>query len=283
MSSTRREKVTLIGCGGWGATVARKLAARSDVELVLLDDDRAKVQALAAELGCKYSSDPAGYLMVTGTQRDSVTGGSVIIATPPSVRVAVVRMVLDGYGIAPRRLRVEKPLAVEPQDARTITAWCRAAGTRLSVGFTLLHHPLYEAAFAWMQAERASATRVIGTRYGAHARHRAAAVVDLGSHVAGVAAYLGASAEIVAEYDEDAAARVTQIQLDTGDTIYIDELAGTVSLPIGAGPATVGEHDALAVELAAFLADTHRGDARVGVGAAHIVWDHLGIMAGVAA
>lgn len=281
--SARREKVTLIGCGGWGATVARKLAARCDVELVLVDDDRGRVAALADELGCAYSSDPPGYLMVTGTQRNSVEGGSVIIATPPSVRGEIVRLVLDGYGVAPKRIRVEKPLAVNPRDARMIAAWCHDRGVRLSVGFTLLHHPLYEAAFSWMESVGACATRVCGTRIGGRARHRAAAVVDLGAHTAGVAAYLGASAEIVAEYDEDAAARVTQIQLDTGDTIYIDELAGTVSLPSGAGVVEVGEYDALAVELAAFLADSHRGRVGVGIGAAHIVWDHLERVAGVAA
>lgn len=277
-----REKVTLIGCGGWGSRIARKLAARGDVELVLVDDDRTRVEELAGELGAGWSCDPFGYLMVSGTQRSSVEQGSVIVATPPSTRREVVNAVLHGYGLAPKRLRIEKPLAIAPHDARQIVKACNAAGVQLSVGFTLLHDALYEQAFRWMRESCIDATRVYGSRIGRRSRHRADALVDLGSHTASIAAYLGASCCISARYSDDECERVTRIELDTGDEIVVEEIAGTLVLP-DSEVCRPRKHDALEAELNAWLVDEHRAGASLGLRATHHVWDHLAQVAGVAA
>lgn len=274
-----REKVTIFGCGGWGERIARKLAQRADVRLVLVDDDRRKVEPLAAELGADWTSDPFGYLTVTGTATSSVEGGSVIVATPPDTRVELVRAIVNGYGVPPKRLRIEKPLAIEEHDGLAIAALCAEHDVDLSVGFTLLHHYLYEHAFAYIKAHGVGVVRVCGTRIGRRARHRVAAVVDLGSHTASIAAYLGASCSLHAEFSETAQARRTQIQLDTGESIYIDELDGTVALPTSWMVDSPHQQDALEADLDAWLSDRHRGDRRVALGALFVVQDHLDRMA----
>lgn len=250
-------RVTLFGCGGWGATIARKLAARGDVNLVVVDQVMSRARALGVELDASYSGDPYGYLMVTGTSRSTIERGSVIVATPPDTRLELVRAILNGYGLPPARLRVEKPLAVDPREARGIVQECDYAGTRLSVGFTLLHDPLYETAFRYIEASGARVERVIASRYGRRARHKTSALVDLGSHAASIAAYLDAPLVLDTGYSDDTVSRRTQIDLVDDDTVYVDEVNKTVqSRTVGILP--VAKTDALEQDLDAFLTDTHR-------------------------
>ena len=265
-------KVTLFGCGGWGSRVAAKLATFDDVRLVVVDADHDRVQHVAKELGCGCSSDPYGYLGVTGTADDSVMGGRVVIATPPSERAQLVRAVLGGYGPKPIAIRIVKPLAETADEAAQIVQMCEDAGVALTVGFTLLHHPLYAAAFAYMNATGATPIHVDAVRIGKPARHAANAFVDAGIHAAAVAAYLNVPAGISAAYDPLAALRVTRIYT-SGGKVVVDELAGTVTTPHG----EIGVHDgdALATELDAWLTGTHRGTPAVAVEAQRIVDTHV--------
>lgn len=272
--STHREKVTIIGVGGWGERIAEKLVQRGDVDVVLVDEHAQRVASVGERLGVSWSSDPYGYLMVTGTARSTVERGNVIIATPPETRYQLVNAVLQGYGLAPKRLRVEKPLAVMPDDARQIVRACDVAGVQLSVGFTLLHHALYETVFRCMDAAGVQATWVRGVRIGPRARHHADAHVDLGSHTASIAAYLGAACSIDARYCTEENTRLTDIELDTGDIVQVDELSGTISAP-ESWRVGVSLHDALEADLGAWLTDSHRAGARIGLSATHMVWDQL--------
>jgi predicted dehydrogenase len=267
-------KVTLIGCGGWGSRVARKLADRTGVRLVLVDCDTERVRELAAELDCECSSDPYGYLGVTGTQDGSREGGLVVIATPPSERVGLVRAVLNGYGVAPKAIRIEKPLAETEADAAEIVALCADAGVALSVGFTLLHHPLYGAAFAYMRAVGADPIHVDAVRIGRPARHDANAFIDAGIHAAAVAAHLGVPAGISAAYDDAAVVRCTRIFTSAGK-ITVDEVAGSVVTPHGAILAS--DKDALDAELDAWIMGTHRGTPEVALQAQRIIDAHTEI------
>lgn len=273
--SAPREKVTIVGCGGWGERIARKLVARGDVDVVLVDDDQQRVRGVADELGVAWSSDPYGYLLVSGTARSTVERGSVIVATPPDTRMSLVSAILDGYGLPPKRLRVEKPLAIDPQDAWHIAQACDYAGVRLSVGFTLLHHFLYERAFAYIEHHGLEVVRVVGSRIGKRARHRAAALVDLGAHTASIGAYLDAPCVIHTEYSDVCAARVTQLMLGDGSSVYIDELNGTCTLPTEWAVSADEYTDPLEADLNAWLRDEHRGSANVGVVAAETIWQHL--------
>lgn len=265
-------RVTVFGCGGWGSRVATKLAARTDVRLRVVDGDEARCRSVAGILGCEWSKDPYGYLGVTGTANGSLAGGMVVIATPPSERVQLVRAVLDGYGPKPLAIRVEKPLAETAEQAAQIVQMCEDANVELTVGFTLLHHPLYAAAFAYMNATGATPIHVDAVRIGKPARHDANAFIDAGIHAAAIAAYLGVPAGIAAAYDDDTVVRSTRIYTNAG-RILVDEVAGTVATPHGL--LGIGDGDALACELDAWMDGSHRGTPRVAIDAQRIIDTHV--------
>jgi predicted dehydrogenase len=238
----------------------------------VLDADRERAERIGEAYGCEWSPDPYGYLGVTGTGSSTVEGGMVVIATPPAQRVELVRAVLDGYGHKPTAIRIEKPLALTSADADTIAEMCAAADVELSVGFTLLHHPLYEAAFAYLDATSCTAQWVEAIRIGAPARHDAHAMLDAGIHAAAVAAYLDVPSGIMASYCEHAQMRRTTIHTDRG-SVSIDEIAGTVETPIG--PITIMDGDALELELGAWMAGTHRGTPAVALAAQDMIDDAI--------
>lgn len=271
----KREKVTLFGCGGWGSRIAEKLAARGDVDLIVIDEIRECAITLGLRLGVEWSNNPFEYLSVSGTQLDNDIGGSVIIATPPHERIALIDAVLNGYGRAPKRLRIEKPLASLPSEAEYIAKACESRGVVLSVGFTLLHHFLYQQAFNYIKRENVSARLVKGTRIGRRARHRADALVDLGSHTASIGAYLNAECCIRAEYSEECEERFTEIVLSDNSVIRVDELRNECVLPHDFYVITVDNHDALSEDLDAWLLDAHRGTAIVGIEATEMVYREL--------
>jgi hypothetical protein len=142
----------------------------------------------------------------------------------------------------------------------------------LSVGFTLLHHPLYDAAFAYLDATRCVAQWVEAIRIGAPARHDAHAMLDAGIHAAAVAAYLEVPAGISAAYCEHAQMRRTTIHTDRG-SVSIDEIDGTVETPMGR--IAVRHADALELELCAWMAGEHRGTPAVALAAQDMVDDAI--------
>lgn len=267
-------KTTVIGCGSWGSRVARRLVELGE-RVVLVDADDARVRVLAGELGCGWSSDPYGYLGVTGTQSSSVEGGRVVIATPPGVRVQMVRAVLAGYGVRPVSVRVEKPLASSLDEAREVVALCENAGVELVTGFTLLHHPLYEAVFEYLRD--ASVLSVSAIRIG---RKRPAHVVsplaDLGIHAASVAAHLGSdpsSVLITAAYVDGCDVRRTELSTSLG-RVVVDEVAGTVETPEGALQPREDGRDALTLDLEAWIHGAHRGGPETALAAQMMIEQH---------
>lgn len=263
-------RVTLFGCGSWGSRIARRLADLPDVShLAVVDEDLERAQALGNELDCAWSGDPFGYLGVTGTQEGSCAGGAVVIATPPSTRLALVRAALTGYGIAPRLVRVEKPLAESYDDATAIVEACDTAGASLSVGFTLLHHPLYEAAFAYAE-QLGGVLEVRGMRFGRTPAHDVNALDDLGIHTASIAAHLDVPCtRLVAAHMDSSDARRTVLVTPGGDVV-VDELDLVVRTPDG-DIRIAGDHDALGRDLAAWLGGTHRGTPDVALRAQRIL------------
>lgn len=269
-------KITLIGCGGWGERLARALARMGLADrLVLVDEIRERVAPLAGELDCAWTSDPYGYLGVTGTQSNSVEGGAVIVATPPEERLQIIRAVLDGYGKPPMLLRVEKPLAMNVDDAERIVGWCENLSVELTTGFTLLHHPLYDAAFKWLDEQGASVTHLTAARIGARPRHRCDALIDAGIHAASIAAHAECDATITARFGIGAFARSRWTILETlaHGSVIVDELDGFVETIDGR--LTVPAYDALEADLAAWVGGTHRGKPQVALAAQRIIDRHL--------
>lgn len=266
-------RVTLFGCGSWGARIARRLVDEigGDLRLTVVDDDMERAIALARELDCDWSCDPYGYLAVTGTQASSVERGKVIIATPPTERATLVHAAIHGYGLAPDQIRIEKPLAETIEDAEAIVRMCEQHGVQLTVGFTLLHHPLYEVAFRYATIY-GGALSVSGTRWGRHPRHIVDPLLDVGIHAASIAAHLDTRlADLTVGFVEHADARRTTIHTRAGDVV-VDELELCVRTPDG-DVSVDAAHDALGCDLRAWLAGEHRGTPTVALAAQREIRD----------
>jgi predicted dehydrogenase len=262
----------VVGCGSWGARVARRLAEIDDVIVgAVFDIDRDRARHVAASLptwpnggATTEAQDLAQYL-------DVMTPDAVVVAVPPQHRVPIIDAVL-GAKRKPR-LRVEKPLAINETEATSLARRCVAAGVQLTVGFTLLHHPLYDAAFDYFEAIGEGVYRVTGIRVGRPPAHDADAMSDLGIHTASIAAHLGVGrrhTEIVSMYLDGAGARTTQLQGMRGSIVEVDELALEVRTPHGSIHVSDG-HDALGRDLEAWVHGTHRGSVEVGLAAQQII------------
>jgi predicted dehydrogenase len=245
--------VALIGCGSWGARVARRLVTTPGVtDLVVIDTDLERARSLASELVCGWSAVPLEFLAVASYD-------AVVLATPPAHRTQLVRAALAGT--PPEQIRIEKPLAETYEDAVTIAEMCHAAGTHLTVGFTLLHHPLYEAAFTYAEL-LGGVTSVRGMRVGRPPAHDVDPFTDLGIHTASLAAFLDVPCtRMIAAHMTDADARRTVLTTPGGD-VTVDELEHVVRTPDG-DIRIAADHDALGRDLAAWAAGTHRGTSAV--------------------
>jgi predicted dehydrogenase len=267
-------RVTVIGCGGWGSRVARRLREHEQVStLVVVDEDLVLARTIGRELDCTWSGDPLGYLGVSGTASSTVEGGYVVIATPPNTRLPLVRAVLGGYGAKPERIRIEKPLATSMREAHEIAALCADAGVELTVGFTLLHHPLYDAVFDLINDHGLHVESVCALRIGRAANHATTAMLDLGIHAASIAAHLGIdehNTTITTGYNQFAAARSTTLKLTNGDTIHIDEMQLTATWREHTIYCS-DNHDALGKDIDAWLGGAHRGTVSTAINAQTIV------------
>lgn len=100
------DKILLAGAGSWGSVHARKLAQRTDADLVAIwDHDADRAGALAAEVGCPRTLVDASEL-------------------PADLDAAVVAVSTEAHGAVARSLLergvpvlLEKPLSADPQGA----------------------------------------------------------------------------------------------------------------------------------------------------------------------
>jgi predicted dehydrogenase len=140
-SSSLFPRTALIGCGRWGRNIARVLANIGALE-VIVDPAADALQPYADELGVKITAD-----------MDAAFGagiGAVAIAAPAVDHARVARKALD----AGKPVFVEKPLALELEDAKALAALAAEGGLTLMVGHLLQYHP----AFTTLKALVASGT-----------------------------------------------------------------------------------------------------------------------------
>lgn len=187
------------------------------------------------------------------------TADSIIIATPPGVRIAPV---LDAIENGVKTIRVEKPLALTVHEAESIAEACSDAGVELTVGFTLLHHPAYAA------IEQGDALVVRARRTGP-ARHDVPAELDLGIHIAAVAAYHNAALMLEARYSDCWDERWTELEVRHVGTFRVDEITNSIHGRFGVHVQT--NPDPLERDLAAWLDGTHRGTPEVAIRAQELV------------
>lgn len=130
IDQTSHPRTALIGCGRWGRNIARVLARLGALE-VIVDPDAERLAAYAHELGVRVSTD----------LDDAFAGGieAVAIAAPA----------VDHARLTVRALRagkpvfVEKPLALEVEEAEAAAALAAEKGLVLMVGHLLQYHPAF--------------------------------------------------------------------------------------------------------------------------------------------
>jgi predicted dehydrogenase len=128
-------KVALIGCGRWGRNIARVLARLGALE-VIVDPAAEALKPYADELGVKVSANMNDAF---GADIDAVA-----IAAPAVDHARVAQSALE----AGKPVFVEKPLALEIEDAKALAVLAKQRGLTLMVGHLLQYHP----AFATLKA-----------------------------------------------------------------------------------------------------------------------------------
>jgi predicted dehydrogenase/acetyltransferase-like isoleucine patch superfamily enzyme len=128
--TTQNPRIAVIGGGGWGRNLVRSLAKLGALEAVV-DTNPETAQALAEKHSCRV-------LSLDETLSDPAVS-AVAIAAPAGCH----------YGIAKRALEVgkhtfvEKPLALEVNQAKELCRIAEHLDRRLMVGHLLQYHPVF--------------------------------------------------------------------------------------------------------------------------------------------
>jgi predicted dehydrogenase len=123
-------RTALIGCGRWGRNIARVLARLGALEIIV-DPAIDALQPYADELGCRLSADIE--------QAFAENIGALAIAAPAVDHATLARRALK----ARKPIFVEKPLALDLEEAAELTQLARESGLPLMVGHLLQYHPAF--------------------------------------------------------------------------------------------------------------------------------------------
>jgi predicted dehydrogenase len=145
-------RVAVIGVGHLGQEHARILSGLSDVKLVgVADVNFAQAQAVADRCGTKATRQFA--TLLSGID-------AAVVAVPASFHCLVTGTIL-GCGIP---VLVEKPLAVNLEEADELLALSKANGALLQIG----HVERFNSAFEALQARPLTAKYIAGERLGGY-------------------------------------------------------------------------------------------------------------------
>lgn len=130
MTAATPPRIVLIGCGRWGRNIARVLARLGTLELIV-DPAVDVLQPYAEELGTHVTADRAEAFV------DGID--AVVIAAPAADHAHLARTALK----AGKPVYVEKPLALELDDAQAVAELAREKGLPLMIGHLLQYHPAF--------------------------------------------------------------------------------------------------------------------------------------------
>lgn len=256
-------RVTIVGCGNWGSRIAKKLAARDNVELLVVDECIDTARKLAGELGAEYASE---------IPIDDMSE-YVVIATPPDAHIASVYSILDRV-VLPRRVRIEKPLAEDIGTAERIVDELLAHEIAVSCGFTLFYNAAYEYAMRLVRELGVYVHHIDAKRVGLPAAHNIDPVLDTGPHAACFAAYYQATLDLETFYSVDSKCRTATWHLSNGEQLLINELDGSVAWNGGVALMPTND-DALSKDLDAWLTGQHLGTPALALETQRILESHI--------
>lgn len=131
--------VALIGCGRWGRNLARVLARLGVLE-VIIDPATELLQSYADEIGTRIVAD------LNAAFADDID--AVVIAAPAIDHAHLARRALE----AGKPVFVEKPLALELDDADALATLASERNLTLMVGHLLQYHPAFVTLKAMVEA-----------------------------------------------------------------------------------------------------------------------------------
>src|SRR5262245_30819317 len=140
--------VALLGCGYWGRNLARVLAELG-VLAAIHDSDATQAAKIAQQHAMRE-------MPLDGILADSTIEGAVI-ATPAATHGELALRVLA----AGKNVFVEKPLALDLDQAKRVVAEARRTDRVLFVGHLLQYHPAFIALLEAVRASRLSQLRYI--------------------------------------------------------------------------------------------------------------------------
>ncbi|AWM87487.1 Gfo/Idh/MocA family oxidoreductase [Microvirga sp. 17 mud 1-3] len=123
-------RVAVVGCGYWGKNLVRNFAEIGALE-ALVDAHQPTVEALIAKHGGR-SLDFEAALADPGID-------AVAIAAPAALHYRLAKQALE----AGKHVFVEKPLALEVEEAKELCALAERLDRRLMVGHLLQYHPIF--------------------------------------------------------------------------------------------------------------------------------------------
>ncbi len=124
--------IAVAGCGYWGRNLVRNFAELGALR-ALCDADESAANALSE----KFDAPVRAWADILGD--DDIAG--VAIATPAATHSALAREALA----AGKHVFVEKPMALDLDDAESLIAAGETAGRTLMVGHLLQYHPVFRA------------------------------------------------------------------------------------------------------------------------------------------
>lgn len=125
-------RLAQVGCGYWGKNLARNFAQLGALHAVV-DDNPATAAAMATEHGA--------LAMTFASVLDDPNIEAVSLATPAPQHARMALAALN----AGKHVFVEKPLALEVEDARQLVEAAKRSGQILMVGHLLQYHPIFKA------------------------------------------------------------------------------------------------------------------------------------------
>ncbi len=126
--------IGLAGLGRWGRNYVKTLLALPECRLVAMADaDRAIRDRLATQTGIPVRESADELLSESAVE-------AVVIATPDRTHCSLASSALA----AGRDVLVEKPMALEPDEAEALAEQAESSGRVLAIGHTAVYHPGFE-------------------------------------------------------------------------------------------------------------------------------------------
>ena len=147
-------RVAVVGCGQWGQNHIRTLSEIGAL-VAVADRDLDRAKSFAERFGVAALPPEAA---IGSSEIDALVLALPAIAHGPVARAAFA---------AGKDVLIEKPIALDPEDAEKTAAAAKAAGRLLMVGHVLKFHPVFEALCAVVASGRIGKVRqLISNRMG---------------------------------------------------------------------------------------------------------------------